>query len=205
MMKKFTIYMSRLTDGQARFRKGFTLIEMLVSISIFSVVIIIAIGALLHLTRASDRSHAILMAINNLDFAMEQMSRTMRVGTKFYCSNGPHPVLPRTKDCIFGQEKTAVSFTDQAGRRLEYKFNPVSHSLEREDLSLIPKKVFAITAPEIIVENLSFVVIGSHPADNRQPIITVNIKARTAIPKLKETDQVSFNLQTTISQRMPDL
>ena len=188
-----------------KYKKGFTLIEMLVSISLFSVVIVIAVGALLHLARASDRSQAILTAINNLDFAMEQMSRTMRVGTKFYCSNATHPLTPQTRDCIFGQEKSAVSFTDQDGRRLVYRLNPTTHALERENLSEIPKRVFAITAPEILIENLSFAVIGSHPADNRQPKIVINIKARTAVPKLKEADQVSFDLQTTVSQRQPYL
>jgi len=185
--------------------KGFTLIEMLVAISIFAIVIIIAIGALLNLARASDRSQAVLTAINNLDFAMEQMSRTMRVGTKFFCSDGVHPVSAQTRNCSYSQRKSAVSFTDQDGRRLVYRLNPSTQALERENLSEVPKRTFAITAPEIKVERLSFAVLGSLPNDNMQPKISINIKARTAIPELKDEDQVSFNLQTTISQRGFDI
>lgn len=184
---------------------GFTLIEMLVSVSIFSVVIVVAVGALLHLARASDRSHAILTAINNLDFAMEQMSRTMRVGNNFFCSNGVHPISVETKDCVWGQEKSAVSFTDQDGRRILYRLNPETRSLERENLSEVPHRVFAITAPEILVENLTFAVIGSHPLDSLQPRVVIRIKAKTVIPGLAQENQVSFDLQTTVSQRDPDI
>ncbi|HEY4505038.1 MAG TPA: prepilin-type N-terminal cleavage/methylation domain-containing protein [Candidatus Paceibacterota bacterium] len=196
---------TRFTDQDLRFTRGFTLIEMLVSISIFTIVVIIAVGALLHLTRASDHSQAILAAINNLDFAMEQMSRTMRVGTSFYCSNSAHPVSRQARDCPFGQERNAVSFTDQDGRRLVYKLNTETYALERENLSEVPRRIFSITAPEIKIENLTFAVIGSQSYDNFQPLIVINIKARTAMEGFKEEDQVSFNLQTAISQREPDL
>src|SRR3989338_10752149 len=87
-------------------KSGFTLIELLVSISIFSVVTIVAVGALLNLARAADRSHAILTAIGNLDFAMEQMARTIRVGTYYYCREGVHPPSNQTRDCTWGNGAT---------------------------------------------------------------------------------------------------
>ena len=186
-------------------KKGFTLIELLVSISIFSVVIVISIGALLYLARAADRSHAILTAINNLDFAMEQMGRTLRVGHSYYCSNGVHPIAPETRDCTWGHSQGAVSFTDQDDRRIVYRFNKTKGTLLRENLSAVPRKVFAITSPEIFIDALNFNVFGSNPFDHDQPRVMIRIKGHTVIPTLKPEDQVSFDLQTTISQRSPDL
>jgi len=185
-------------------RKGFTLIELLVAISIFSVVIIIAVGAVLALARAADRSQAILTAINNLDFAMEQMSRTMRVSGSFYCSEGVHPISERTKDCTWHSGKSALSFTDKDEHRLIYRLNRTKGSLDRENLSDIPHRTFSITAPEILIESLVFNVFGSSISDAKQPRVLIRIKGRTRIPTLAEKDQVSFDLQTTVSQRDPD-
>jgi len=183
---------------------GFTLIELLVAISLFSVVIIVAVGALLNLARAADRSHAILTAIHNLDFAMEQMSRTLRVGGSYYCSNGVHPLSKTTKDCTWKQGKIALSFTDKDERRLVYKLNISKGALERENLSEVPHRSFSITAPEIFIESLVFNVFGSSPQDAQQPRVMIRIKGRTIIPGMRDEDQVPFDLQTTISQRDPD-
>jgi len=185
-------------------KSGFTLIELLVSISIFSVVTIVAVGALLNLARAADRSHAILTAIDNLDFAMEQMARTIRVGTFYYCSNGVQPPSNQTRDCTWGQGQSAMSFTNKDQERIVYELNTEKGSLDRENLSSVPHKVFSITAPEIVIDSLAFNVFGSSKSDAFQPRVLVRIKGHTAISGLRPTDQVTFDLQTSVTQRNPD-
>ena len=184
--------------------KGFTLIELLVSMALFAVVIIVAVGAVLALARASDRSSAIITAIHNLDYAVEQMGRTIRVGTSYFCSNGAHPVDKRQQDCDWGDAKAALSFSDKDDQRILYKLNAAGGSLDRENLSEVPHRTFSITSPEIFIENMSFNVIGSSLFDTIQPRAMIRIKGRTVIPGLKDEDQVHFNLQTSVSQRVPD-
>ncbi|HEY9582957.1 MAG TPA: prepilin-type N-terminal cleavage/methylation domain-containing protein [Candidatus Paceibacterota bacterium] len=184
--------------------RGFTLIELLVAISLFSVVIIIAVGALLNLARAADRSHAIMTAIHNLDFAVEQMSRTLRVGGSYFCSNAVHPIQSQTKDCTWKQGKMGLSFTDKDGRRIVYRLNVARGALDRENLSEVPHRLFSITAPEIFIESVTFNVFGSSILDSTQPRVMIRIKGRTIIPGMRDEDQVPFDLQTTISQRDPD-
>lgn len=72
-------------------QKGFTLVEMIISLALFTVVAVIAIGALLRITDANKKSHTLKIAINNLNFALESMSREMRVGTNYaaYISDTP--------------------------------------------------------------------------------------------------------------------
>ncbi len=188
-----------------RFTKGFTLIELLVSVSIFAVVVIIAVGALLSLVRAADKSHAIVTAINNLDFAMEQMSRTIRVGTAYYCSNGVQPLGNETRDCTWGEDRGTFSFTDKDQHRIVYTINSARNSLERENLSAVPHRVFSITAPEIKIEHLSFNVFGSSLLDAKAPRVLIRIQGKTAIAGLRDSDQVTFDLQTTVTQRKPDI
>lgn len=189
----------------SKYKLGFTLIELLVAISIFAVVTIVAVGALLNLARAADRSHAIITAIDNLDFAMEQMARTIRVGSAYYCSAGLQPLSNQTRDCPWGQGQSALSFTNQSQQRIVYELDQARGSLDRENLSVVPHKVFSITAPEITIESLVFNVFGSSPTDKQQPRVLIRIKGRTAIAGLRPGDQVSFDLQTSVSQRNPDL
>ncbi|HEY4515243.1 MAG TPA: prepilin-type N-terminal cleavage/methylation domain-containing protein [Candidatus Paceibacterota bacterium] len=185
-------------------KKGFTLIELLVAMSLFAVVIVIAVGAVIALARAADRSAAIITAIHNLDYAVEQMGRTIRVGTKYYCSNGVHPIGNETQDCGWGQARSGLSFTDKDDDRIVYSLNAARGSLDRVDLSNPLHQTFSITSPEIFIENMSFNVIGSSPQDSAQPRVMIRIKGKTTVSGLKPEEQAPFDLQTTISQRAPD-
>ncbi len=66
---------------------GFTLIEMIVSLAIFTVVAVVAIGALLRVMDANRKSINLKTAINNMNFVLESMSREMRVGSKYSCES----------------------------------------------------------------------------------------------------------------------
>lgn len=69
-------------------KKGFTLIEMMVSLAIFSVVAVIAAGALLRIVDSNRKAQSIQSAMSNLNFALESMTRELRQGTKYYCNSG---------------------------------------------------------------------------------------------------------------------
>src|SRR3989344_1570356 len=66
--------------------KGFTLLEMIVSITIFTVVALVAVGALLKVVDANKKAQSLKSTINNLNFALDSMSREMRVGSNYFCS-----------------------------------------------------------------------------------------------------------------------
>jgi prepilin-type N-terminal cleavage/methylation domain-containing protein len=65
--------------------KGFTLIEIIVSLAIFSIVAVIAIGALVRVTGANRQAQAIQSGVNNVSFLLDAISREMRVGSSFKC------------------------------------------------------------------------------------------------------------------------
>lgn len=67
-------------------RAGFTLLEMIVSMGIFSFVAVIAVGSLVRITGLNRQAQSLQSAMNNVSFALESISREMRFGTNYYCA-----------------------------------------------------------------------------------------------------------------------
>lgn len=74
--------------------KGFTLVEMLVSISLFAVVITMSVGTLLVLIDANGRAQSMQLVMTNLSFSLDSMTREIRTGFNWYC--GTHSGSPGT-------------------------------------------------------------------------------------------------------------
>ncbi|MEK7607724.1 MAG: type II secretion system protein [Patescibacteria group bacterium] len=186
---------------------GFTLIEVMVSVSIFSIVMLISTGAVFSIVEANKKSHTLKSVMTNLNFALESMARDMRVGDRFTCSawgSGPF-------DCQNG----GATFSYKANRSIDS--NPAYDPADQNDAveytlaeNRIRKKVynsgspedFYITAKEIVIEDLTFYVLGtgSVPADLRQPKVVITIKGYAGTGNTKS----QFNIQTTVSQRSID-
>lgn len=64
---------------------------MIVSLGIFAVVAVIAVGALLKITDANKKAQTLKSSINNINFAMESMSREIRMGSNYYCDYNNDP------------------------------------------------------------------------------------------------------------------
>jgi len=79
-------------NGQS-FQAGFSLIELLVSMTIFIVVLTIASGALLTLVDGNVKTQNHKLAMSNLAFVLESMTREIRTGTNWWCgeiTSGEH-------------------------------------------------------------------------------------------------------------------
>lgn len=66
-------------------QSGFTLIELIVSLGVFSVVITIAVGALLMLVATNEQLQGEQSVMTNLSFALDSMTREIRTGSDYYC------------------------------------------------------------------------------------------------------------------------
>lgn len=65
--------------------KGFSLIEMIVSLGVFSIVVTIAVGALLVIISTNKQLQTEQSVMSNLAFAMDSMTREMRTGYSYAC------------------------------------------------------------------------------------------------------------------------
>lgn len=190
---------------------GFTLVEMLVAVGIFSIVILVGVGALLSLVAANKRAEAINSVMNNLNFAVESMSRSVRVGTTYHCETSPIPpgnpaVLSTPQDCA-GGGGLLLAFEKSGGNRSDTSdqvaFRLNGTQLERSTNA--GASWIAITAPEVQIDQFQFYVIGSQSASSGntlQPRVLITIHGSADIPNSAPT---TFALQAAVTQRLLDL
>lgn len=136
-------------------KKGFTLIEVLVSLSIFTMVIVIAVGVLLTMVDANSRAQNMQSVMTNLSFAVDSMTRDIRTGTNYFCQSSNSsagsatvPALSSSlpvsgndvRNCGNGRSnRFSFSFIEGGGSltancgsgRIAYRYNPTDKSIER--------------------------------------------------------------------------
>lgn len=181
--------------------KGFTLVELMVSMSIFMIVVLMALGALMVVSSTSKKSHAIHQSMDNVNFAMESMTRSLRMGTNYYCTSGgvvfPDSVI--TSNCVNG---SIIVFTPQdppgeTKQTTAYFFDSTEHSLKK---CTTTSGCISITSSNVYVENVRFFVHGAQlpsVGEYDQPGIYIAMKGR--VTSGKETAE--FAIQTMVSQR----
>lgn len=192
--------------------RGFTLIEMMVAVSIFSMVMMIGVGALLSLVATNQRAQAINSVMNNLNAALENMSRSIRVGTLYHCVTSaatPPPAPPASEvsnplDCASGGGKLLAFESSQgdpndSADQVVYRLN--GKQIERSLKAGANGSWVAITAPEVSVDTFDFYVIGSTQGDNLQPRVLMRIKGSAKVPGGTTT----FTVQASVVQRVLDI
>ncbi len=195
---------------------GFTLVEMIVAIALFSVVMLIAVGALLALTGANRKAQALQSVMNNLNMSLDSMVRTIRMGTEYHCSNGgsgPH-ASDGTSDCNDG--KASFSFKSYCNplvcppatpERWTYQFvAPQSGASGYIQRTKDGTTWTRLTAPEVSIENMEFYVAGTKTTGNDkiQPKVLIVIQG-IAGTDLSDKNKTEFHIQATAVQRQLDL
>jgi prepilin-type N-terminal cleavage/methylation domain-containing protein len=107
--------------------RGFTLLETLVSLGIFTVVATLAISALLVVQSASRRAQATRQLVDNLSFVMEDMSRTVEQGSDYACPDvaagvcNMYPASGSTPRS--GSGATKIQLKDSTGATVTYEID----------------------------------------------------------------------------------
>lgn len=173
--------MRTITTGQ----KGFTLVEMIVAIFVFSVVMVVSTGALVSIIGANRKAQSVKSVMNNVAFSLDSMTRALRVGTDYHCDGS---------SCS-RDGGDSLAFTDVDGREVEYRLNSTTDQIERE----IDGGGFqALTAPEVTVDRLMFYVDGVD--SEGQPRVLIVVSGRAGVGRSETT----FDIQTLVSQRTLD-
>lgn len=189
--------------------RGFTLIEMLVSTAIFTVVMVIALGALLALSESDRKAQTLKAVINNLNFSLDSISRSVRTGVSYHCGSA------LGGDCTTPPGGTYFTYTDSNGAQIAYRLENTSTDGsagvvcgQSVAIGCLARSVnsgawAAVTAPEVIITNLSFFLIGSAQgsADSIQPKLTILLSGYVPVTV---TQQTAFNLETSVTERLYD-
>lgn len=184
---------------------GFTLVEMLIAVGLFSVIASISIGALLIIFDANRRSESSKTVVDNLNLSLENMVRTVRFGNSYHC--GESGTLSNPADCSDGGETFAVQFdTDNDGDLETVVYKKCGSSIKRSENGVFncndTTNMKNITSGDTVIERLKFYVLGSDTTDFKQPYVVAHISGYVGT---SPTEQSKFSIQTLMSQRIIDL
>ncbi len=175
--------------------------EMMVAIAVFSVVMVTAMSALLNVIDANNKARAIKTAINNISFALEGISKDMRMGTDYACARDNEP----SGDCSDGGNIIKYKSPKATGAGfVYYKFDnsgPVGVIQQCIEVGAtncdFNGPYQSITSGEVDINNLTFYVLNSAGITN-QPKMIMTIKGEAGV---KDKIKTEFDLQTSVSQR----
>ena len=174
-------------------RRGFTLVEILTAVSLFIVVMTVATGAILQVTQANRKTESLKVVMDNLNFALESMSRDIRFGKNYHC--GVNGTIAAPQNCPAGD--IFLSMLNQNNDQVTYRLTGFQITKTVNGSPAIP-----VTAPEISITSLNFFVLGANPLpDALQPSVVMKVQGFAG----NRADSTSrFTVQTEVSQRAID-
>lgn len=196
-------------------KKGFTLIEVMISVAMFSIVMTVALGALLSMSDSDRRAEALKSVVNNLNFALDSMTRTIRTGYNYHCgTTGSDLSTPGPQDCT-GAGSSYLALKAADGSLVAYcLYNGLIQRQQIPSGSLSVDCTSAnfspMTSSELTITNLQFIVIGSCPSqgslgcvnDTVQPKVTILVSG--SLKTGPSSQPIQFSLQTSGTQRIYD-
>lgn len=187
-------------------KKGFTLVEMIITIGLFTIIIAIAVGAFTSALRTQRQVSSLIAAQSNISLALEQMAREVRTGYLF-CNNSAtnniHDPAGSCDPCTISVASStwtcpALDFYDAEG-------NQVLYSLQNGALmeTINGGTPQSVTGDTVSVKYLQFLLFGQLEGDQWTPRITITmgITPSSTDPGVEST---TFNLETTVSARNID-
>lgn len=192
---------------------GFTLVEVMIAIGLFSVIMIVGISALISVHENQRKVKTMREAIDGLSFIMEDMTRQIRIGANYRCLNDENDInnITAIEEVQDGTGCIGIAFEPYdspfPGPPNDH-FDQVIYYLCEEDgvtgvckYDYTQQVVLELTAKNILIDpdRSEFDIYGSPPGGD-QPSATFRLSG------LVEQGSVSteFNLQTTVSQRLLD-
>jgi prepilin-type N-terminal cleavage/methylation domain-containing protein len=182
---------------------GFTLVELLVAIALFSILVSIAAGGFVRALRSEREVSSMMSAESNISIALEEMTREMRTGYLF-ChdigSTSPSPSCSCSSPT--GQPPwtcQSLEFYNVAGEKIDYVLQ--DGVLERSDGAENGGALTPLTSSNVSTTYLGFTLFGNLETDTWNPRITVAVSVE---PSDSTISWSAANLETTVSARTFD-
>lgn len=190
--------------------QGFSLIELIVAVGLFSIVMMLIGGAYLIMIGTSRQAQGIASGINNLSFAVETMTRAIRTGVQYSC-----PAGVAGNSC---SSQPTFQFKDSSGCFVAYGLGTgttcgtgVSTSIGcitktiQAGCSIAPG-TSVLTDPSVNVKSLYFTAYGLNSlsaGDANQPYVRVIINAEVPVGPISPPKQ--FSIESSATMRGADL
>lgn len=183
-------------------KKGFTLVEIMVSVSVFAIVMLISSSSIFGVFDSNRKSQSLRSVMDNLNLSLEAMTRTIRFGKNYHC-DAQSGVITSPRDCSGGAN--SISVLDSNSVQVTYLLCTSGANTGRIARSTDCVNGPFITSSDVTITQLTYYVLGSTPyssgSDVFQPRVIVVVSGYSGV---KTSSRSTFNLQTTISQRQFD-
>ena len=162
-------------------KKGFTLVELLVSAAIFSILILAATGIFVKIMNVQKKALAIQEVQDNISYTMEMISKEIRMMSEITTKNTASDTL------VFKNSKDPVQ--------------NIVYSLSGGQLmrSVDGGIQYPITSSKVEVTDLTFYINDWNLTTGPQPTVTVNMVMEISDGAF---GKASARLQTTLSGRI---
>jgi len=196
-------FLYRLYLRNKKQKRGFTLIEMLVSVAIFTLVMLITTSSIFVIVASNKKAESLKSVMDNLSFALESMTRNIRTGSTYTCLavNGGSVSTVSGSNCPGGDPGFQFVSNQQAynGNSIVIQYYLWNNRIWENQTNSNWTFPVAITAPEISVSSLQFYLVGAGK-DGFQPRVLMSVIGTAGT----STTQTNFDVQTTLSQRQID-
>ena len=139
--------------------RGTTLVELIVSISLFLVVISIMVPTLFTTIKMQRNINNLVRMHNNLAYAVEYMAREMSTGKGFHVA--PNPM-------------TTLVFINYHNEKVTYRYDTTTKNLMRR---IEGQQEVALISSDVIVDNFQFWVNDRTPDAPAPPVLSNSLPA----------------------------
>lgn len=164
-----------------RHQKGFTLIELITSMFIFSILAIMISSVFISSLNMERRAFNIQQIVENVNFIFEAMAKEIRVAN----------LAPQDTDSECLIPAATLNFVNASGENIVYSL--VNGNIHRS----VNGVDSVLSSNTVEFTRFQFCIRGSTVGDNTQPRITVLAAVRTR----EASQQEIIDIQTTLSQR----
>ena len=166
-----------MKDRKLKSLTGFTIIELLVAMSLFLILVAVATGTFIQTLRTQRVITELTAANDNATQNIEQIAREIRTGFNFVDSTD-----------------NILKFVNYRSEQVSYKL--INNSVTRCVGSCVSDNEFKpTTAPEVKVERLKFIISGKELTDEFPTRVTIILTVLG--PK-----NIRVNLETTVTSRV---
>ncbi len=209
--------------------KGFSLLEMIVAIGVFSLAVVFSLSTLISLSNESRKAQATRAVMENLGATIESMSRAIRMGKGFQCNCPPQiggqttpadcqlqngtggnndgssdgPYQDTLHNTQYGDCLAFMPATGSGGARaIIYRLVPGPNTASGyiERSEDGGQNYLRFTTPDINIQRLKFYVLGAGVGSQSQPFIIISIGGISGSGK----NTTNFDIQTSITPRTPN-
>ena len=181
--------------------KGFTLLEMVISISIFTI-LVIAVTTIMLIVSSAQRKVTDIQAVqDNIRFIFELLTKEMRSGSNFsattYCAPAGKEIQFIANNDVLFPNRTYFLQGDTLMRAKQFITSSAQCSV-----ATIARP---LSGEEVKIEILNFFLHGPlpWPSLDGQPLVTISMRISARDPKFGT--ETTMNLQSTVTSRFRDI